>query len=117
MSEQGTPIFFGGKCVGVVVAGVFYRDAHDSHFLRTPPALAFHASVLEKIKQAGGREYAVTAIDRMPLVRYRISAQHFAARAFGPFDRCGTGKQYGAMLSDWSAELPGTGKPAESVPA
>ena len=117
MNSSGTPIFYGGKCVGVVVDGVFYRDAHDGHFLRTPPAIAFHACVLEKIKQAGGRVYAVTAVDRIPLVRYRITAADFEAKQFGPFDRMGTGKQFGVVLSSWSAELLGTDKPAEDKPA
>ena len=117
MNSSGTPIFYGGKCVGVVVDGVFYRDAHDGHFLRTPPAIAFHACVLEKIKQAGGRVYAVTAVDRIPLVRYRITAADFEAKQFGPFDRMGTGKQFGVVLSSWSAELLGTDKPAADKPA
>lgn len=117
MSSQGTPIFYGGKCVGVVVAGVFYRDARDSHFLRTPPALAFHAIVLEKIAAAGGREYVITAIERSPMVRYRITAAHFEAQQFGPFDRMGTGKQFGVVLSDWIAELLGTDKPGKALPA
>ena len=116
-NHNGIPIFYGGQCVGVVVDGVFYRDAHDSHFLRTPPAIAFHACVLEKIAAAGGRFYAVTAVDRIPLVRYFISAADFEAKQFGPFDRMGTGKQFGVVLSSWSAELLGTDKPAADKPA
>lgn len=117
MDEKGVPIFYGGKCVGVVVAGVFYRDAHDGHFLRTPPAIAFHACVLERIKQAGGRMYAVTAIDRVPMVRYRITAELFAAKCFGPFDRTGSGQQFGVVLTSWTAELLGADVPGVGAPA
>ena len=119
MESKGTPIFFGGRCVGVVVAGVFYRDAHDGHFLRTPPAIAFHDCILQKIKEAGAVEFAITAIDRQPMVIYRITAAQFDARRFGPFDRIGTGAQYGVVLGDWRAELAAAGTPgtpAEAAP-
>ena len=70
MGSTGKQIYLNGKVVGVVLERVFYRDQRDSHFLRTPPAIAFHVSVIEQLNAAGAELYVLTAIERLPLLRY-----------------------------------------------
>ena len=116
MGSTGKQIYLNGKVVGVVLERVFYRDQRDSHFLRTPPAIAFHVSVIEQLNAAGAELYVLTAIERLPLLRYIITAEHFAAK-HDPFDR-GYGLQHRVMLCEWQVDLSGTNsKPAEGKPA
>jgi len=54
----------GGKKTGYVKGGIYYRSLKDTHFLRTPPAIAISRDVLDQLLAAGATRLCFTPIFR-----------------------------------------------------
>jgi len=87
----------GRRVVGEVREGVFYKRLRASHFLRTPPAIAFDVSTLREAERAGACYVEITDLESGRVYWAAIST--IWERGF-PVNR-GHGEQWGLALGKW----------------
>ncbi len=92
-----------GRVVATLRGDTLYKPVHASrHFLRTPPAIAFDAVILEAAERDGA--VFVEVLDRDSGATYRAPMADLRAKGF-PFDR-GHGKQVALPLACWQKQTP-----------
>jgi hypothetical protein len=95
------PIRVGRHVVGEVVGDTFKKRVRaSSHFLRTPPAIAFGVSTLDDAERAGARYVEVTDTESGCI--YRATIATIRARGF-ELNR-GFGEQIALALNLWTCD-------------
>lgn len=88
-----------GRLVGEVRGSVFYKRVRGrTHFLQTPPAIAFDKRSLFDAEQAGARH--VEILDTETGIRYRAPIRLLRQRGF-TLDR-GFGEQIALPMKHWT---------------
>jgi hypothetical protein len=109
-STSKIPIFAGGRVIGTVSGGVFYKViSFSKHALRTPPGIAFDVSTLDDAENAGA--------DRVDILDKETGKHYLASlalvRSAGFSLNRGFGSQWALTLSYFSVD----GKPPRNAPA
>ncbi len=92
------PIYTGGRVVGRVRNGVFYKSIAPTHYLRKPPAIAFSVESLNQAEAAGAVHVEVK--DRVTGTIYRATIKHIREKGF-PVNRAGFEPQLALSLEGW----------------
>jgi hypothetical protein len=103
-NSKSEPVYAGGRVVGQVRNGTFYKSIAVNHYLRKPPAIAFSLDSLQQAEQAGAVRVEVR--DRETGTIYRATLAHIRERGFS-VNRAGFEPQIALPLDGWTKQTKG----------
>lgn len=101
---ESHPIYAGGRVIGKVRNGIFFKSIAPNHYLRKPPAIAFSLDSLLQAESAGAIRVEVK--DRETGTLYRASIRLIRDRGF-PVNRAGFEPQLALALESWTKQAKG----------
>lgn len=103
-SKKPVQIWVGGRVVGSVKNGTFFKNIKANGYLRVPPGIAFSVESLAAAEAAGASR--VQVVDRETGTIYRATIEHIRAVGF-PVKRTGFEPQIGLPLEGFTRQRRG----------